>query len=333
MKEILLAFSGGIDSCAATQILQSQGYTVTLLTIDMVGDEAMVNQAKSSAERLNLPLKIVDARELFEREIIGNFVSEYSSGRTPAPCTRCNPLIKWKILSETADSLGIYHISTGHYFRTKEHQGHIYVSRALDPRKDQSYYLWGVSEAILRRAVTPMGDRIKAEVKETSHIKKESMGVCFLRGCHYTELLQERCGELTEGDIVDTKGCVVGRHNGVARYTIGQRRGEGIPEGLRVTAIDATQNQLRVGLNEELYTDCLEIEECHFINPEELFSSNRVSVMVRGIGRNPSGYATLSPTLRGAKITLTDDRAWAAASGQPVALYIDDRVVGGGALR
>ncbi|MFI3305059.1 MAG: tRNA-specific 2-thiouridylase [Rikenellaceae bacterium] len=336
-KEILLAFSGGIDSCAAVGILRDWGYSVHLLTIDMLGDEALMSQARESAARLGLQLHTLDARQLFEREIVSNFVEEYANGRTPAPCTRCNPLIKWRLLAQEAERLGIYHIATGHYFRLVEYHNHLYVSRARDLRKDQSYYLWGVGESILRRVVTPMGERIKEEVKAASTLKRESMGVCFLRGSHYTELLRERCGAgsraLAEGDVVDGSGGVVGRHSGVARYTIGQRRGDGIPEGLRVTAIDASKNLLRVGLNEELYTDRLEIVECHFIEAEELFASNEVRVMIRGIGRNPEGYAVVRPTPYGAEVELLDCSAWAAAPGQPVALYIGDRVVGGGVLR
>ncbi len=337
MSDILLAFSGGIDSCAAVEILRAEGRRVHLLTIDMLGDQALMSQARTSAARLGLELHTFDARELFEREIVANFIGEYVAGRTPAPCTRCNPLIKWKILVDVADQMGIYHIATGHYFRVVEFNSHHYVSRALDPRKDQSYYLWGVSEEILRRVVTPMGDRIKEQVKAASILKSESMGVCFLRGRHYTDLLERRCGDgcrgLVAGDVVDVSGAVVGRHSGVARYTIGQRRGVGIPDGLRVTAIESSRNELRVGKSEELYTDRLEIEECHFVDGEELFASRDVTVMIRGIGRNPEGRARLVATPVGATIELLDCKAWAAASGQPVALYIGDRVVGGGILR
>ncbi|MFI3303154.1 MAG: tRNA-specific 2-thiouridylase [Rikenellaceae bacterium] len=332
-RKILLAFSGGIDSCAAVEILRAEGYSVHLLTIDMLGDEAIMSQARDSAERLGLKLDVVDARELFEREIIGNFVAEYVAGRTPAPCTRCNPLIKWELLAKRADELGIFHIATGHYFRVEEYNDHLYVSRGVDPRKDQSYYLWGLREEILRRVVTPMGALIKDEVRASSVIKRESMGICFLRGCHYTEFIEDRCGKFAEGDIVDESGVVVGRHNGLARYTVGQRRGEGIPEGMRVTKLLGGTNQICVAPNERLYTKHLHIIECHFINPAEVASSQNLTVMIRGIGRNPEGRATLTFTDYGAMIELIDGHAWAAASGQPVAVYIGDRVVGGGVLR
>lgn len=325
---VLLAFSGGIDSCAAVGILRDMGYYVEALTIDMMGDKAMIQSAKESADRLSIKLHIMDGREIFEREIIGNFTSEYMAGRTPAPCTRCNTLIKWELLARKADELGIYHIATGHYFRLEEENGRFYVTRALDPIKDQSYYLWGVRQELLARALAPMGERIKEEVKRESTIKKESMGVCFLRGTHYAEFLCGRCGELPSGEIVDSDDQVVGHHNGIARYTIGQKRGEGIPAGLRITQIIAKKNQLRVEVNERLFTRKLYLENCHLVDP----SIQIVKVMIRGLGLNPQGYARVVASGPELCVELLDDTAWAAAPGQPIVLYSENRVVGGGYL-
>ncbi len=337
-KRVLLAFSGGIDSCASAEALRAEGYDVELLTIDMLGDEAFVANAQRHAERLSLPLHIIDEVRLFEQEIVEYFTSEYIKGRTPAPCTRCNSLIKWRLLAREADRLGIYHIATGHYFNREEYLGHIYVARGLDPRKDQSYSLWGVEEQTLRRVITPMGGVIKAEVKRESPIKVESMGICFLRGQHYTDFIAARCGGFEAGEVVEKESGevdsykVVGRHNGIARYTIGQRRGEGIPSGLRVTGICGAKNRLFVGENRLLYQTRFDIVDCHFIDPEEVFSSTKVEVMVRGIGRNPEGYAHLTARPNGGATIHLDGgaQAWALAAGQPVALYIGNRVVGGG---
>lgn len=332
VESVLLAFSGGIDSCAAVDILRSEGYVVVLATIDMMGDESILANAKRRAEALGCEFHIIDAREIFEREIVSEFVMEYMSGRTPAPCTRCNTLIKWELIAKKADEIGIKKIATGHYFQITPHNNKHYVTRAIDPQKDQSYYLWGVSEEILSRAITPMGRKIKAEVKSKSDQTKESMGVCFLHGKHYTDLLCSRCRELPGGDVINNNREVVGHHNGIARYTIGQKRGEGIPEGMRVVEIDAENNRIIVGDNSELYTKRLHLERCHFVDSEEVLSSDKITVMVRGIGRNPKGYAQLSLTDYGAEVTLDSD-AWAVAPGQPIVLYIGDRVVGGGYLR
>ncbi len=330
-ERVLVAFSGGIDSYASAEALRDEGYDVELMTIDMLGSESFMEAAKVRAARLMMPLHVVDGRALFEREVVERFTREYLAGYTPAPCTLCNSHIKWELLAQEADRLGIYHISTGHYFRVVEHEGHLYVARGVDPRKDQSYYLWGVEEAMLQRVITPMGGRVKEEVMAASEVKRESMGICFLDGRHYTEFLCDRCGELSAGDIIDREsGKVVGRHNGIARYTIGQRRGEGIPPESRVVEIDGAQNHLIVGDAEALWSDRIAISNCHFIDEEEAFGANDIEVMIRGIGRNPEGHAHLVRCDDRVMIELDGGRAWAVAIKQPVALYRGDRVIGGG---
>ncbi len=139
-RRVVLAYSGGIDSSAAVEILTSQGYSVTAMMLSVVeGDEESVAQARVRAEAAGVDFELVDCRELFRREVIDNFVSEYVAGRTPAPCTRCNPLIKWRMLMEYAHRIGAERIATGHYFSVKMYNGRYYVSRARDSRKDQSY--------------------------------------------------------------------------------------------------------------------------------------------------------------------------------------------------
>ncbi len=319
-KKVLLAFSGGIDSSAAVGILIDEGFDVEVMTIDMMGDREMVAKAAAAAERLGVKFHLVDGREIFAEEIVANFTDEYLAGRTPAPCTRCNTLIKWRLLAECADRLGIYHIATGHYFRLVLHQDRYFVQRGCDPKKDQSYYLWGVPQEILKRAVTPMGEMIKEEVKLRSETQRESMGVCFLGGRPYSDFICSVCGELAGGEVVNTLGEVVGRHRGIARYTIGQRRGEGIPSGLRVVGIDGERNLVIVGENGLLYHRRLIIDECYFADIEGVVASLEVSVMIRGIGLNPEGYASVTildgSLVNGitAEIKL-DNPAWAAAAG------------------
>ncbi len=336
-KSVLVAFSGGIDSCAAVDILRSEGYAVEAMTIDMLGDNTLLNQAKTSAERLQLKLHIIDAKKLFHNTIIENFIGEYMSGRTPAPCTLCNTEIKWKLLAQKADELGIDNIATGHYFSIQKVNDKFYISRAADSQKDQSYYLWGVSQDILARARTPLASRIKSVIKETSALKKESMGICFLKGKHYTDFLCNDCNrELPTGDIIEFEAKdsakIVGRHNGIARYTIGQKRGEGIPTGKRVIEIDAKQNQIVVGENSRLFTTELKIERVVCTDKAELEAADNLQVMVRGLGLNPEGYAKIKFAKNSdTEATITLERsAWAIAPGQPITLYIDDRVVGGG---
>lgn len=336
-KKVLLAFSGGIDSCAAVEILRKDGYEVEGMTIDMIDDKIMVQKARENADRLNIKLHVINGVDIFKREIIDNFTSEYLEGRTPAPCTRCNTLIKWELLIEVADKLGIKYIATGHYFRVTKHNGHYYVTRGVDPKKDQSYYLWGVREEILKRTLTPLGDQIKEDIKSRSTEKRESMGVCFLKGEHYTDFLYNNLDEIAQGEVVNTNGDVVGTHNGVARYTIGQRRGQGIPNGMRVIGVDAKYNRIIIGENDLLFRNTLILYNCNIADTEEVESSKEIKVMIRGIGLNPEDYASVhflyeySDDDLIAQVELSNP-AWAAAPGQPVVLYIGDRVVGGGYL-
>ena len=228
----------------------AEGYHVVALTIDTMGDEAMLHKARTKAEEIGAEWLMYDAREEFKREIIDYFCQEYAMGHTPAPCTRCNPLIKWRTLLNEANRLGIKYIATGHYFNIERRDERYYVTKGGDENKDQSYYLWGLSQEILSRAITPMGIAIKSDVKQAFKDKSESMGICFLSGLPYAEFLRNRGIDMPDGDIVTRNGEVCGRHNGIARYTIGQRRGVGIPEGMRVIGIDATHNHILVGEKE-----------------------------------------------------------------------------------
>ena len=330
-KSVVLGFSGGIDSCTAAQRLRDEGYRVVALTINTTNDHKLLETARLKAQEIGIEWLEYDATERFKQDIIDYFTSSYINGCTPAPCTRCNTLIKWPILCEVADSLGIYHIATGHYLDIVERNGHLYIARALDRSKDQSYYLWGVGEDTLRRMLTPMRQVLKNDIRENFTNKKESMGICFLNGLHYTEFLNSQGIEFSSGDTVNNKSEIVGQHNGIARYTIGQRRGVGIPEGMRIIGIDTTSNRLIVGNNSELYRQKLYIYDCRITNPEELLSADDITIMIRGIGRNPERPVKVERHNDGYCVTC-DDPAWAPATGQPLVFYRNNLVIGGGII-
>ena len=332
MKEsVLLGFSGGIDSRSAAQQLSRDGYRVVLLTIDTIADTKMVDAARKAATELGLEWLCYDAREDFKRDIIDYFCAEYRSGRTPAPCTRCNTHIKWRILEEVADKMGIDHIATGHYFGITVIDNKYYITKGTDRQKDQSYYLWGLQQSTLRRALTPMSKVIKSVVKSNFEDKSESMGICFLRGSHYADFVEEQGAKFEHGDIVDNCGNIIARHNGIVRYTIGQRRGVGIPEGLRVVDINAASNSIVVDKNERLDKQKLYIEHCTIVDEAELLQSDDITIKIRGIGRNPQLPVKVERTERGFCITTTDS-AWAPAKGQPLVLYRGNLVIGGGII-
>lgn len=330
-KRVVLGFSGGIDSMTAVRLLQSE-YEVEALTLNTTGDETMLATAAERAQSLGVGHHTLDVRAEFKESIIDYFTQSYMSGRTPAPCSVCNPLIKWRYLVAEADRLGVEYVATGHYFNIERYNNHLYVARADDARKDQSYYLWALSQDVLQRALTPMGHIIKEDIRQNFADRRESMGLCFLQGVSYREFITEHHPEaVCEGEVVDADGQVVGRHDGVAFYTIGQKRGfECSKTGVAIVAIDSQRNRLVVGPNADLYHHTLEVGGCNIVDKEEFVTSDDVSIVIRGIGRNPEGFLRkVEPTERGYRLLL-DDAAWAPAVGQPVVFYRQNRVIGGG---
>ena len=332
MKEsVLLAFSGGMDSRTAARLLLEE-YEVESLTLDTTGDADLLLSAKQYATELGIEHSSLDVQAEFRHRIIDYFTDSYAAGRTPAPCTVCNPMIKWRYLIDEADRRGIEHVATGHYFNIERYNNHLYVARADDSRKDQSYYLWGLSQHVLQRALTPMGHVIKDNIRSGFMHAKESMGLCFLRGESYRDYIGRTQPALTlKGDVVDTEGRKVGSHAGVAFYTIGQKRGfECELTGVAVVGIDAAMNRIIVGKDAELYHSTLEINSCNIVDKEEFMQADDVRVVIRGIGRNPQEYMRRAePAGEGYRIHLNDP-AWAPAAGQPVVFYRQNRVIGGG---
>lgn len=335
-KRVLLGFSGGVDSTSAALMLRDQGYEVTLSLLDTAGDQTQIERATETAQSIDLPLRVCSVREEFRREVIDYFREGYLRGETPAPCTRCNQQIKWRWLYETAQREGYDHVATGHYVRIHQEGEHHYIRKAVDPTKDQSYYLWSLPQEYLRRAITPMGEWVKKEIKERygSYVReRESMGVCFLRGVEYGAFLRGEGVQIEPGEVVDREGRVVGRHLGTPLYTIGQKRGlEGdLPAGSVVVGIDARRNQLRVGENKDLYHHTLLVREFTAPNLSRLLLSERLEVKIRGFGVNPEGYARVEWEEGRLKVMLSQP-AWALATGQPVVFYEEDLVLGGGIL-
>ncbi len=343
MEKVYVGVSGGVDSAAAVRILQEQGFEVTGVHLSMYGEDAC--DIAELSEELGVEVLTLNLRERFEREVITPFVKDYLQGYTPSPCTVCNPFIKWEVLRETALVQGGAgsRWATGHYCRIVEMNGLFYVARGADLIKDQSYYLWHLGQDVLCGALMPLGEVAKKDVKfrmEGEGLvrlanRKESMGVCFLKGKGYAAFLKERCpglAALDGGEIVNKKGEVLGKHSGYPFYTLAQRRGLPIKKGECVVKIDASENRLIIGTPEELYCREIWLENWRVTNEDEFFSSLSLEVKVRGIGLNPTGYCRVAKEGARVHVELCDDRAWAVAKGQPAVFYIDDRVVGGGVV-
>lgn len=338
-KKVLVGISGGVDSAAAVLMLRQRGYEVTGLHLNLYG-EPENGELEALSRRLGIPVHTVDIGRRFEKEIVDWFVGEYMRGNTPSPCTRCNVRIKWQVLAEEADRLGCGLLATGHYCRIAERDGLRFVRQGADLLKDQSYYLWQLPQELLARIVFPLGDHTKQQVRafmeeQGEHElvgRKESMGVCFLRGEGYETLLRKRVpgiGRLADGEIVDRTGAVIGRHKGYPFYTLAQKRGMGLPPGLCVTGIDSQRNRLTAGPEADLYIRSIRLAAWQAPDPARLFASPRLRCKVRGIGRNPEGFCRVVREGDSLRVE-TEHPAWAVAKGQPVVFYEEDRVAGGG---
>lgn len=339
MKKILVALSGGMDSAAAVLKLRSDGYEPIGLYMDMLNSDEALRKVRNTAAKLDVELLTEDCSQLFRETVTDYFFRSYLRGETPAPCSVCNPQIKWHILTRAADRLGIYKIATGHYCRTTDHNGKVYLSRGTDPIKDQSYFLWGLDSTVLSRAVFPLGDSLKQHTRlyliESGHenieSQTESMSVCFLGNGGYEEFIRREAANrniiIEEGDLLDMSGNVIGRHCGIPFYTIGQKRG--IVDGLAVVKVDAVANTITAGSDDNLYTNTLLVKDWIATDINELTDSPNITIMVRGIGRNPHGYASVKIVGSNLSVSLSSP-AWAVAQGQPAVFYIEDRVIGGG---
>jgi len=347
--------SGGVDSSVTAALLHEQGYHVIGITLNVwpEGEDVgvieredaccalgAVEDARRVCAALGVPHYVVNFRDTFRRHVIDNFVEEYSRGRTPNPCVRCNQFIKFDALLAKAEALDADYVATGHYARIAQlPSGRFALRKAVDARKDQSYVLYVMSQERLARAMFPLGDKTKDETRRLAeelrlHVagKPESQEICFVPTRDYRDYLRRHApATLSSGPIVNREGEELGRHEGVAFYTVGQRRGLGVASQtpLFVSEIKHETNTLVVGDEALLYRSEASVESPNWVAIEALTEPVRVSAKARYKAEEVA--ATIEPDGKRVRVRF-DEPQRAITPGQTIVFYDGDLVVGGGTI-
>jgi len=349
---VVVGMSGGVDSSTAAALLVEQGYDVIGVTLKLwkqdcfspsqdlfkcCGSRAAAD-VRAVCDHLGIPFHLIDGAEEFQRRVISHFAAEYRAGRTPNPCILCNEHLKFGTLIQRAEQFGAEYVATGHYARLERANGRVLLKRGRDPRKDQSYFLFSLRQDQLARALFPVGDQTKSATREAARHrslktaeKKESMEICFVPDNNYGRFLQQAgLVQKHRGEIVDLRGRVLGHHDGIEFYTIGQRKGLRIAAGkpIYVVDLDAANNRVIVGDESALNRDEFTVDRCNWIAFDTPPASFDATVKIRY--NHPGTPATVIPQSGSkAKVKLhTPQRA--ITPGQAAVFYQDDLVVGGG---
>jgi tRNA-uridine 2-sulfurtransferase len=345
VARVFCAMSGGVDSSVTAALLLEQGHDVTGVTMQLwpSGDDeggccsvSAVRDAKRVCDLLGIPHYTLNFRDAFERAVVGPFADEYAAGRTPNPCIVCNDRLKFSDLLAKVSAQGAEFLATGHYARiVRDDAGVPWLARGVDPGKDQSYFLYRLTRTQLDHVLFPVGELHKPEVRAIAerfglHVaeKPDSQEVCFASAGEHAGVVGERHPEALEpGDIVTADGSVVGRHDGIARYTVGQRKGLGIAavEPLYVIAVDAAANRVVVGAKSDLTVHGVVADDIVWHAGAE----ERVSAMVRYRMQPVPATARVTD----GRLTVTfDEPLLGVAPGQAVVCYREDICLGGGTV-
>jgi len=363
--KIAVAMSGGVDSSAAAAILKEQGHDLIGFSMQLWNQRRGINidengdplpsrccslddvyDARRVAEELGVPFYVLNLEGEFERDVVQPFVASYLNGETPIPCVSCNSRLKFASLDRLAASLGCEKIATGHYARVEYDwvANRYRLFRGRNVQKDQSYFLWELTQEQLSRSLFPLGEMSKPEVRGLArdhHLavaeKAESQEICFVPDGNYAGFIDRYLASEDEssrlpgpGEIVDTEGEIVGQHTGIHRFTIGQRRGIGIAGArpLHVVAIDAAKNRIVVGGQDQLLSQEFTAAGVNWIAFENPTTPVQAHVRVRY--RHAEAPARITPLENGRARVIFDEPQRAITPGQATVFYNDDEVVGGG---
>ena len=348
---VVVAMSGGVDSAVAAGLLARQGYEVIGVTMRLWTLEDRdaprhrrrccsvedTDDARQAAQALRIPHYVLNLERQFQESVVDYFCREYQRGRTPNPCLACNEHVKFRALLDRALALEADFLATGHYARIERADGRYRLLRAVDDDKDQSYVLFTLGQAQLSRLLLPIGHHRKSEVRRLAAEmglpvagKPDSADICFIPDNDYRSFIAERMGR-SEGEIRDAGGRVVGRHQGVAAFTVGQRHGLGIAAGERrfVTAIDPARRLVTVGPEEDLLADELWAEDVRWVAGGPPPAGAAVEAKIRY--RTPAAPAEVHPQGSGARVLFQRPQR-AVTPGQAVVFYEGEEVLGGGAI-
>jgi tRNA-specific 2-thiouridylase len=353
-SSVLVGMSGGVDSCVAAARLVREEFEVHGVTLQVWEHEdesvaaskrwqergcCKVGIAKYVAQKLEIPHDVIDARDSFRRYVIDDFIGGYLGGTTPNPCVRCNERVKIRTLHGLAQARGMDYVATGHYARVLAEEGAWHLNRSADTRKDQSYFLYRIDRSWLPELLFPVGAMQKSEVwREAEELGlpvdelKESQEICFVSHGDYRTFIEQEAPEAKrQGDFVDTDGRVLGRHEGIAFYTPGQRRGLGVAVGQRLYVQKVVPETSTVVLSRDeglLESECI-ARDLNLLDPETLWTSQDLTVKVRYA--TPAVPAAVSPEIEAVRIRFHQPQR-ALSPGQSVVFYAGDRVLGGGLI-
>ncbi len=342
-KKIAVGMSGGVDSSVTALLLQEQGYEVVGITMQMWDSaQSPAEDAKRVAEQLGIQHVVLDFRKEFRKEVVDRFIADYESGRTPNPCIVCNRKIKWAALLEQAKKMGIPQIATGHYAKVVQHpvSGRWTIETADALQKDQTYVLYQLTQEQLAATQMPLGSYDKSEVRKMAEkidlqiaSKPDSQDICFIPNGDYIGFIRSQTNQTyPEGDFVDLSGQVLGRHQGMIRYTVGQRKGLGIAFGkpMYVHHLDAEHNRVVLSENQDLFQSTLYADQLCCMAIDQFESGMRLQAKIRY--SHQAAWCTITCLSDGRLQCVFDQPQRAITPGQSVVFYDGPYLAGGGVI-
>ena len=340
--KVLLGMSGGVDSAVSAILLQEQGYEVYGVTLKLWGQEK-VEDAEKICKKLGIEHYNIDAKKEFKEYVIDDFICKYKINQTPNPCIECNKYLKFGSMYELAQKMGIEYLATGHYAKMEysEKYGRYVIKKAKNLAKDQSYVLYNMPKNLLGKVIFPLGEiESKEKIREIARNynlevanKPDSEDICFIPDGDYKKFLEENSDiQPKNGKIVNTKGEVLGEHQGLYRYTIGQRKGLGIAysEPLYVIGFNTDKNELVVGIENELYKSEMLVNNLNLLLVDEI--PNLIKVLVKTRYSAKEYPATIKMIEKDTIIVKFDNPVARITPGQSAVFYIEDMVLGGGKI-